>query len=272
MNHKLNIISWNVNHRGNRGRGQIPLWIQDEICGADIIVLTEFPCQCLERDAFLGSLADHGYRFAVSENPAGNDVLVAVKSSYPILRCSWVPCYGVDGIPENLRVDIRCEETILTIFGVRIKALGGDRQKSQKRRAELQWVLKQVEDVDHPIVITGDFNSNRRETVDKIWSMDAMKSMLKGYTLYTPEGSSVFEETPWKAPSHEFPYDHFAVKNAGIANPTYDRDFTERHPQIYTLHRDFREPWYPGAQEKGLRAIDAPYPDHAILKGTLILN
>lgn len=45
----------------------------------------------------------------------------------------------------------------------------------------------------------------------------------------------------------------------------YDRDFTGRDPLAYFLGRDFRQPWYPGADARELDSVAPPFPDHAAL-------
>ena len=56
---------------------------------------------------------------------------------------------------------------------------------------------------------------------------------------------------------------------AKISRLLYDRGFIGRDPLAYFLDRDFRQLWYPGANARELAAVAPPFPDHAILKGTL---
>lgn len=261
----ISILEWNINQRGGKGRGNIPPWVKDEINGYDIVVITEF-CTGCDRP-FISELEQLGYHCAASENSNGNDILIAVKSKFSIQHCSWVPCYGVnnpDSIPENLQVDIDCDGSILTIVGVRIKTV----DTFNMRRQEFEWVLDQISDIKHPILMAGDFNHGRRSSPNADWSMSIMEGMLKGkeFTLYTPEGSSIYCVENYYG---EFPNDHFVVKGAEILLKPYDRNFTSRDPSAYFLGKDFKEKWYPGATDGDLAKIDPPFPDHAILKGTL---
>lgn len=273
MNKSVTVLEWNVHQQGGAGKGVIPPWVKKEISGFDIVVLTEFCGICEGRNEFIASLEELGYHCVASENPKGykgyqNDILIAVKSSFSIQKCSWVPCYGVnnpDAIPENLRVDIDCGGTILTVLGVRIKTLVNFKMRKQ----QFQWVLDQIVDIKHPILIAGDFNHGKRGSCNTDWSMSIMEDMLKskGFTLYTPEGSSIYCVKNYNG--NEFPDDHFITKGAEVSVDNYDRNFTERDPSAYFLGKDFQEQWYPGANDNKLAKVAPSFPDHAILKGTL---
>ena len=272
---KLSILEWNIHQQGGKGKGSIPSWVKEEVRGFDVIVLTEFCTKCDGRTAFLAALEQLGYACTASENSEGNDILIAVNSRFPIVDCTWTPCYGIDFLPENLLVHIDCGGKRLTVAGVRIKALTKPKMKSaefrqilQKRKAEFVWTLNRLKDIQNPILLTGDFNNNRRGSGNKEWSLSVMEEDLKkeGFTLYTPKGSSIYEEESRYA---EFPYDHFAVKRAAVSLHPYDRDFTRHDSTAYFLGRDFREPWYPGSVQSTFAQVSPSFPDHAILKGEL---
>lgn len=266
----LSILEWNIHGQGGAGGGNIPTWVKDEVNGQDIVVLTEFCGVSEGRNRFIADLEELGYHCVASENPAGNDILIAVKSCFPILDSSWVSCYGVNSLPENIRADIDCGGSVLTIAGLRIKALNRvhSNRKNRMRQEEFLWALNRIKGIKNPTLIAGDFNNNRRGSPNPDWSLSLMEERLDkaGFALYTPEGSSVFEEKPRFS---EFPYDHFAAKGATMTLYSYERNFTSRDPSAYFLGRDFREPWYPGANEGDLAKVAPPFPDHAILKGTL---
>ncbi len=273
----ISIVEWNINQQGGTGAGVIPHWVKDEINGFDIVVLTEF-CgtgTCSNgRNKFIADLESYGYQCAASENPPGcnrigsrNDILIAVKSTrLSIRQVSWVPCYDsnrdLDSIPENLRVDIDCGGSLLSVIGIRIKAL--DNYKLRKQ--EFLWVMDQIREIENPIIITGDFNNFRRGTTERSWNKTVIHelSMKERFNLHTPKGSSITKEHPPK--EYEFPEDHFLVRNAEICEPVYDRSFTRRDKSIYRWGRDFCEQWQRGTNQE---AVKPPFPDHAILKGTL---
>ena len=265
----MTILEWNIHGSGGYGRDPVPRWIPEETAGAQIIVLTEF-CGSRRPDGklLIRDLEERGYHCAASENSGGNDVLIA--SCYPIIKSSWEPCCGKDALPENLRAELNCGGSILTVFGVRIKSLDRDPRKYLQRKTAFRWVLDQLRDEKHPVVIAGDFNNNRRATVEETWSLKAMDRMLRdsGYIRSTPAGSSIYEESRGNAPDYEFAYDHFISKDVSISQQEYDRDFTERHPRHYPYGRNFCPPWRPGADRNG---VAAPYPDHAILRGVVTL-
>lgn len=267
----LSIMEWNVHQQGGSGKGRVPPFVSEELGGFDVACLTEFCTEGPGRREFIEDLERRGYACAVSGNAGGNDVLIAVRSRFPILGCSWEPCRGVDTLPENLRVDLDRGGGTLSVVGIRIKSLDGVktlRERNRLRRRQLLWALDWIKDVEHPVLLTGDFNSNRRGSDNPDWSMDVMGELLKdhGFRLYTPEGSSVFEE---RSDYAEFPYEHFAARGAEVTGLLYDRDFTGRDPAAYFMGRDFRQPWYPGADARELASVAPPFPDHAILKGTL---
>lgn len=265
---EIAVLEWNINQRGGKGAGHIPEFVEEEIAGADIAVLTEFCTRCEGRDAFISHMTSKGYRCAVSGNTGGNDILIAAKACFPILNwpCPWEPCYGVDKIPENLRVDLDCGGQVLSVVGLRIKA----QVTNGLRQEEFRWALNRIKDIPNPILLTGDFNNNRRGSENLDWSTDILRKLLEnqGFYLYTPEGGSIYEEYPQDS---EFPYDHFAVKGAEVSDFFYDRDFTRYVPEKYIWGRDFREPCFPGVNYMKLASVKPPFPDHAILKGTLKL-
>ena len=177
---ELSILEWNMNQRGGYGHGRIPTWVLDEILGYDIIVLTEF-CQFDRSMDFMGDLDDRGYQCSVSQHIIGNNVFIAVKNDFPIRKSIWTPCYGAGVqfphlIPENLRVDIDCNGTILSVVGVRIKSLEEDYAFREK---EFTWLLEWLGDIKNPVVIAGDFNNFRTRTPCKDWSLAVMDSRMK---------------------------------------------------------------------------------------------
>lgn len=261
----ISVLEWNINQRGGKGRGNIPPWVKDEINGYDIVILTEFCTGCDGRAAFISELEQRGYHCAVSDNSNGNDILIAINACFSILNSTWVPCYGMNSFPENLRVDIDCDGSPLTAMGIRIKTLDNFKMRKQ----EFKWVLEQIRDLKHPILMAGDFNHGKRGSRNQDWSISIMEDMLKGkgFTLYTPEGSSIYGVENYNG--NEFPDDYFAAKGATITLRPYDRDFTSRNPSAYPFGRDFQELWYPGARDGDLAKIASSFPDHAILKGNL---
>lgn len=267
---KTTVLEWNINQQGGNGAGRIPEFVREEIVGTDIVVLTEFCTKSEGRDAFIEDMTREGYRCAASENVNGNDIIIFAKDCFSILDCFWTPCYGVDSIPENLRVDLECDGKLLSIVGLRIKSLDPIKsleKKNRLRQQEFHWAMDWIKDIKGPVLLTGDFNNNHRESEYPVWNLVILRKMLEnqGFVLHTPEGSSMFEEHP----DYEFPYDHFAAKGVEVSDLSYDRDFTRHDPSVYVWGRDFREPPCPGVNYLNLASVESPFPDHAILKGTL---
>lgn len=229
----------------------------------------------LTRDNFINELTVKGFNCGVSDNKDGNDVLIAVRDCYEIKPFTFEPCYGVAGaeeIPENCRVDIRVGKKTLTVFGVRIKDEPSNKRKRkeykeqgrydgpqmQRRRKEFNELLVMTKRAicrgdDHPLLIAGDFNNYQRDIHKKSdfpkrvgWCLDILTTMAEreGLQVVTPEGTSW-----WRNAYVEFPEDHFLVKGAKVERAEYD--------------------W--GFAVKQLGTIAPPFPDHAILKGSLIL-
>ena len=264
---ELSILEWNMNQRGGYGHGRIPTWVLDEILGYDIIVLTEF-CQFDRSMDFMGDLDDRGYQCSVSQHIIGNNVFIAVKNDFPIRKSIWTPCYGAGVqfphlIPENLRVDIDCNGTILSVVGVRIKSLEEDYAFREK---EFTWLLEWLGDIKNPVVIAGDFNNFRTRTPCKDWSLAVMDSRMKpfGFVRGTPDGSSIYQV---QNKCGQFAYDHFITRGIPkVDTAPYDRDFTVHDPMIYRGGKNFK--W---AENQKERSVCAGYPDHAILKGCLFV-
>jgi len=295
----VSILEWNIHQQGGWGQGLIPKWVLDEVIvnqdkaiANRIIVLTEFCTKCaggkvsvcnsekVDRENFIKGLEKADYQCIASENPQGNDILIAVKKPCRIIDQSpnWKPCYdplnllSFPYIPENLRVDIDCGGRILTVVGIRIRSFwrrGRQINVDRLRRKEFLWALDWIKDINNPIIITGDFNNNRRHVENKFdkekrlqddrWSMMQIDHMLPpGFTRITPSGGSIFEaEKPF---GYQFAEDHFIIKEIqGVTLFPYDRSFTERDSKIYSAGKNLNE-------------IPAGYPDHAILRGIFSLN
>lgn len=258
MADKLTIMEWNIHQQGLYCKDTpLPIWIIDEFAGSDIVVLTEYCHRNNRSEEFVQAIREKGYHCVFSKNTGGNDILIAVKDCYPVVEHTFEACYGIDHIPENLRVDIMVGEGIISVVGVRIKTVG-----YTERKTELEWLMKQIKDIANPIVITGDFNNNQRKTIEKRWNLDVLdKCLLPGFARITPDGSSIFEE---KSRS-EFPEDHFLAKGMTLEALPYDREFCTRHKTIYQWGKDFQ--LYKGKDD--VEHIRVGYPNHAILKGSI---
>lgn len=212
-----------------------------------------------------------GFRVFASANKGGNDVAIAVKSSYPILQVVWKASHGRDQIPENLRVDIELDGQAISILGVRIKEVRSqnheilqkarpvDIHQAENRRTECANSLSWVAKLDYPVLIGGDFNTYRENTCVEKWNSHVLGELAKkeGFSVVCPEhGSSLFGESG----PNEFRYDRFLTKGfSTIGEPVYDRGFVTHTPHIYLRGRDLYD-------------ILPGYPDHASLKSTFELN
>lgn len=129
---------------------------------------------------------------------------------------------------------------------------------------------------EETVIVCGDFNNYRRGYDNKIWCLNEVYQICKNnnFSVKTPNGSSIYEEKP-KDPKYEFPEDHFLLKGIKEKNFTlfpYDRDFVENDKNIYKWNRDFQV--YLGKDKTGNNMYDSvptPFPDHAILKCTVVI-
>lgn len=268
---KLNIMEWNIHQQGlynNNTKSYdentpLPMWIIDEFEDREIVVLTEYCHRNSNSGEFVKRIHEKGYNCVFSKNTIGNDVLIAIKKTYQIENTMFVSCGGINGIPENLRVDIKVKNDTLSVIGVRIKdfsikrkhPIQEDYQNQAIKRAEnMKWLMRWVENIQNPVVIMGDFNNYKVATTLKEWNLRVIDNMSRGFTRKTPEGSSVykFNNDP------VFQEDHFLIKGLKLneLGLKYDRDFVKHEDTVYQ-------------NGKNLEHIRIGYPDHAILKGNV---
>lgn len=264
---------WNLHAQGGYGRHDTPDWVVAEIVGygADVAILTEFSPAAQEKDRIARLLEEYGYDCAVSGNQRGNEVMIAVKRTHPIVNVAWVPCYGQDRIPENLRVDILVNgKELVTVLGVRIKMVESsnhealrragrvDVAQAQTRLAEAQALLNWTGELAQPVLIGGDFNTFREGTCVVDWNGEVLQKLIAkaGFEMVCPNGSSIgFEQS-----DQDYCYDRFLVRKLeAVTKPCYDRDFVAHASHVYRRGRDFKDV-LPG------------FPDHAILKAELRLS
>ncbi len=270
---ELRAETWNLHAQGGYGRVWTPEWVVTEIVryDTDVVILTEFHPAAPEKECFARLLEEYGYLCAVSENRQGNEVMIAVKREHPIVYVAWVPCYGKNRVPENLRVDVLVNgEELVTVLGVRIKEVKSgnhealrragkvDAVQAQTRLAEAQALFGGVRELKQPVLIGGDFNTYRDGTCVKDWNGEVLQDMADkaGFETVCPErGSSIgFEHG-----NNDYRYDRFLVRRLKhLAPPIYDRGFVVHAPHVYRHGRDFKD-------------ILAGFPDHAILKAELHL-
>lgn len=265
MTINLNIMEWNIHQQGLYLKDTpLPFWIVDEFGDSDIVVLTEYCHRNSKADEFVCKICDQGYHYNFSQNLSGNDVLIAVREKYQILDVSFESCGGIAAVPENLRVDLKVGENTLSVIGVRIKEFGFRRKKSEeimqkdyqeqafKRAKNMEWLMQWVKGIQNPVVIMGDFNQYQRRTSVMEWNLGVIDTMVSpSFVRITPDGQSIYKEEDDK-----FPHDQFIVKGMNVKEARYDREFVRLDRIAYYCGKD-------------LNSIDAGYPDHAILRGSI---
>lgn len=267
MTNKLMALTWNLHYQSGREACDPPKWVVQEVADADIVILTEAP-RAEKRQDLVAGLEKTGFRCAASENAGGNDVLIAVKQNNQIVDMSWVPCYGLEDVPENLIVKVKLNGiNPLTVVGVRIKSVPSENNaalrkmgrvdvaQAEKRLAEFKRLLTWVE--EGAVLIGGDFNPYREYPLGseevKPWNSRVLRELAAqvGLDVVCPvRGSSIGEE---RSPIF-FKHDRFLTRGLFLeGEPEYRREFTERDRKVYTHGRHFRGDIQPG------------YPDHALL-------
>ena len=277
---KISICEWNVNQATDLyGANEIPEFIGSEIVkrNPDIFVLTEI-VKCKGYESFANYLKENGYSYEISCNNSDvndkqNDVLIAWKENMfeKLSIDNRIRTSRNNNCPNFLLVKLKriSDKKIINVVGLRITI-----QSFKNRKKQMEMVFKhltEISNVEECTIITGDFNNNRRGYQGE-WSMNILDSLAKqyGFTLFTPEGSSIGSEHAWKK-EYEFAEDHFLVNKGNMSEYRYDRDFAYEYKDIYLHGGDFRV--YVPQLKAVVWKIDygCGVPDHAILQGMLEL-
>lgn len=266
----VKVLEWNINQRTGNCKEDIPNWIVDEIksVNADIVVLNEFFKHRNWKEIVENAFEDYEVKCSKNTDIGHNDVLIAIKKCFEITYVDNEVICDSDDIPNYLRVDCKIGEQYLTVIGMRIRMVN-----FEDRLKEMRYVLDRINNIENSILIAGDFNNNRRGTIEKTWSLESIDKLIfnYGFIRHTPEGSSIYEDYA-KSHEYEFAEDHFFTKKLEVEINPYDRTFTDRYTEVYKWGRDFQI--YLGRDEYGkdkTKSIPSPYPDHAMLIGDLTL-
>lgn len=266
MDKKYKVIEWNINQRSGFGSRCIPKFVSEEIIEqkADVIVLTElFRCSNAE-DFLKKTFIDNGYSFEVTTNKGTNEVVIAWLNSKFTKR-------GVDksavtmesnNVPNYLRVDLmELDGAVFSVVGARIRIVS-----YLKRKEEMRFVLEKLKEVSNPIILLGDFNNNRRSTIEPDWNLKVIDAMLveEDFSRFTPTGQSIYQENAPRGYDYEFPEDHIMARDMLIYGESYDRDFVYKALEYYPWGKDFE---YYDYETKRKESVRPGYPDHAIVVG-----
>lgn len=275
----MKMIEWNINQRHKQvNYDSIPgyiaeaLWEEDP----DFFVLTE--CfQVKHWDRFLASLG-HYHLFQTENSPQHqNDILIGVKESYSGGRIITNVPSGYGNLnPNFLHIAVEVEGRELNIMGARIrvpKLTPASVESQTYRLNQLDMLLDEIEQVEEPIILVGDFNNYRRglspATLDlkrdpryakcALWNMAVIRERFHelGYDMYTPEGFSF----GWKNPNvnYQVAQDHVFLK--GLTLATNDFDGTD-----YCYYSDEFIKFAPDVYKKqGIKRVRSPHPDHKML-------
>ena len=272
----LKIIEWNINQRMNYSHKYMPNWIATVITNeaADIIALTEVYKGNNWNEVKTTSFNSNYAIFETSNNTARqNDVIIAINISKldVIYAKTYYP--STQGIPDYLEVKCKDKENHkeFLFICIRIHASVGNDIKRQ----ELERIMSVAKD-EETVIVCGDFNNYRRGFVNDTWCLNKVSEICKekNFVVKTPDGSSIYQESPVNT-DYEFPEDHFLLKGIDEKNFTlcpYDRNFVKNDTVIYKWGKDFQE--FLGKDKSGKNMYDfvpPPFPDHAILKCTVVI-
>lgn len=266
MDKKYKVMEWNINQRSGYGSKCIPEFVSDEIIAqkADVIVLTEF-FRCSNAEDFLKkTFSDNGYGYETSTNEGTNEVVIAWLNSKFIkidVDKSAVTMQN-NNVPNYLRVDLmELDGDVFSVVGARIRIVS-----SLQRKEEMRFILEKLKEISNPVILIGDFNNNRRSTIEPDWSLKVIDEMIaeENFTRYTPSGQSIYQENALRGYDYEFPEDHIMVRDMIIDEESYDREFVYRALEYYPWGKDFE---YYDYKMKRKESVRPGYPDHAIVKG-----
>ncbi|MBQ9609005.1 MAG: endonuclease/exonuclease/phosphatase family protein [Lachnospiraceae bacterium] len=277
---EINIMEWNIHQAVNFARQNMPEWIADVILesNVDIIALTEVyrgnNWESIKKKAFPSNY----YLFETNNEQCGqNDIAIAVNSDKidVIYTKSFFP--QKYEIPDYLEIMCREKETNKEFLFVclRIHDMSKVEDRDSKKIKGFSYILENTKNKEN-VVICGDFNNNRRGFEENgRWHLSKIDEMIQQYSFKrkTPEGSSIYEESKGNL-DYEFAEDHFFIKGIkDISLMPYDRSFTEKDKKVYKWDKDFQK--YLGKNYEGknmYESVPAPFPDHAILRGTIITD
>jgi hypothetical protein len=276
----LKIMEWNIHQKGrqyNADRsidGAIPLWILEYITDdIDIVVFTEFNVHAKNILDFYQGLTLKGFRHTSTNYSCAwaNDILIAVRSkninvqsisyfnAYPdtpdtTIDISW------DSIPENLRIDLIIRNVEVHLWGIRIKDLHGC---YKQRKTEMETLMKWTKEVSENIVLIGDYNNLRDNTLEKEWNLNVLDSVIKErFYRKTPSNHS------WGAKKDENNIDGYIKNDHLICSKDiiacveeYDLSFMDRYQCSQKVDK----------YNKREIIIPDRYPDHGILTGTCFI-
>ena len=284
-NQEYKVLEWNINLRSNK-KATIPKFVSEKIIKqkADIVILTEF-VHCKNSDDFLReTFQENGYDYVTSENSKvpdkiANDIVIAWNNKkFNKSNGGNVNCFKCDiNNPNFLYVSLEKSgegKEKLNIAGIRITLTEYDKKNKYpylnkndfyKKQAGLRYnemkmiyhTLDSLISSYDNVLIAGDFNNYKSDTLLTEWNINRLACERKDYCVYTPQGSS------WDGDcKNEYALDHFITKNCSMENNSiqYNRNFTNCNKKIYYKDCKFN-----------LKGINPPYPDHAMLIGTLIL-
>ena len=260
------ILTWNINSATNRNI-ITPHFVGKEIQiqNSDFFILTEF-CKTKNHQEFCKEYIEKDYNYIISNNPSKhNNILIAWrKNKYDLIKVEN-NFITHETIPNFAYVILKNKKGLeFVLSGIRITI-----EDYENRAKQLLFALDNLKDFQN-VVLAGDFNCLRRETLETKWNIKVLSKQCinYGFKLITPNGQSIYTKKA-RDRAHEFAEDHFIVKGIDVLNPTYDRSFTTRNSNIYLFGENFCVYDYNFNKTLWSIEVGSGNPDHAILFGNM---
>ena len=192
---EIHIMEWNIHQQG-RQSDVIPMFILDYITNEDVVILLEVNANSVNINEFIDSLGGKGFNIYMTNYEScgyANDILIAVNSNIQVNNTNYFRAYdewkdkNSDIIPENLFLDIQINNKNYVIAGIRIKELRGN---YEKRKKQMETLIKWTDNIESPIILIGDFNNLRENTKVTEWNIHVLDRMITGkFVRETPKNA-----------------------------------------------------------------------------------
>ena len=241
LNNKLSLMSWNINQRSGFGcKENFTPIVFEEINkhNTDLIILSEF-VKFPGYLTFISQLKNIGY--IVMCDPRSdrgvNEILIAVKED--VLKGETFTIKILPNVetktslyPNFLHVSLKYDGQELNIIGIRIRIRNSSPSDYQKRKLQLDSLIRYMSKIEGSIILAGDFNNGYFKDGETSTSYNGKSREFYSYPLLKEEskGAGLNLHTPkeygsWK----NMKLDHILTRGLDLINPIYDWGFTKNN-------------------------------------------